>query len=362
MRYRVYANNIRFFDTEIDELAIINPILTQEVNKAGSFSFTVPSTHPYIDQIEALTTSIGIFYLESSENEHFLFCGNCTKVIETMYGEKQVVCEGAMGLFNRLVYDTILKIDLSSRTIEDAFKTFALGTFKFGDSQISIRPNKCNVTDKQGINEIAFDNYPTRLEALMKMQELFGGYFTLTLTSFIRNLSNKGAVYAFDMDYTKELIYENIQELTMGQNLISLDLDIDEPNIYNTVIPIGAKITAFSRYKGQKSKIQSLVTKYGEIDKLITWDDVTSTATLTNLGAQYLKQNIIKTITAKVKFLDMSYIDGKSAAIRVGYKVKVYSPKQNIDRQMTVLARTTNLVDPGNDTLTLSATEEYEIS
>ncbi|MCQ2388031.1 MAG: phage tail protein, partial [Clostridia bacterium] len=350
-------------DTEIDELAIISPVLTQEVNKAGSFSFTVPSTHPYIDKIEALTSIVSIFYLEKSDTEHFLFCCPCTKVVETMYGEKQVFCEGAFSLFNRKIYEyTLLKIDMTSDTIATQFNRMGYSGFYIGKNYLHIANGDCNVTDKQGITEIIFDNYPTRLEALMKLQELFGGYFLLTFESVTRNTVNNTASYRFKLDYKKDLIYENTQELTMGQNLISMDVDIDEPNIFNTVYPVGAKSGDYARFRGTTAKIDALVTKYGEIDKLVTWDDVKSTTALTNLGAQYLKQNIMKTITAKAKFLDMSYTSVGAAAIRVGYKVKVYSPKQGIDRQMIVLSRTTNLVDPGNDTLTLSATEEYEIT
>lgn len=364
MIYRVYVNSIKFFDTEIDELALINPIVTLELNKAGSFTFSVPASHPYIDKIEALTSIVSVFYLYPGyTTEHFLFCGACTKVVESMFGDKQIECEGILALYNRLYHSGMLKFDMTQKTVENLFDTFRIVSgVKVGSNTVSILKGSCNVTNTQGVTEIKYDNYPTKLEALMGLVGKFGGSINISFNSITRNPIANTAGYSFNINYVRNTFIDSIQELIFGENLISLDVDIDEPNLFNTIIPIGAKVSDYSRYIGTKSKAQALITKYGVIEKSVTWDDQTNATTLTNLGRQYMEDNLYKTITAKAKFLDLSNTSDTIAPIVIDRKVHVYSPKQGIDREMNVIARTYNLLSPGNDTLTLSATEQYVIS
>ena len=44
--YKVYCDKTLMYDPRIEELALINPVVELEENKAGSFSFKMPPGHP----------------------------------------------------------------------------------------------------------------------------------------------------------------------------------------------------------------------------------------------------------------------------------------------------------------------------
>ena len=57
----IYGENKPLYNPQIDELAILNPILTLEENSCGTFEFQVPDFHPAYDDISNRITVITIF-------------------------------------------------------------------------------------------------------------------------------------------------------------------------------------------------------------------------------------------------------------------------------------------------------------
>ena len=50
--YKVLCDDTKIFDSRVEELALINPVLKLEENKAGSFAFTMSPTHPMYDAVK----------------------------------------------------------------------------------------------------------------------------------------------------------------------------------------------------------------------------------------------------------------------------------------------------------------------
>ena len=63
--YRVFYNNTLIADSRIEDLAIINPVVSLKVNCAGTFTFTMPSNHPYYDLIQKKVGLIKVFEMMS---------------------------------------------------------------------------------------------------------------------------------------------------------------------------------------------------------------------------------------------------------------------------------------------------------
>ena len=59
--YRIYVDNELFSDSRIDDLMLINPVVTLEANNPGSFTFTIPAEHPKKDLIKRRKSIISVF-------------------------------------------------------------------------------------------------------------------------------------------------------------------------------------------------------------------------------------------------------------------------------------------------------------
>ena len=59
--YKIYVDNELFCDSRIDDMAIINPVVRLEANKAGEFTCTIPPEHPKYDLIQKRKSEIEIY-------------------------------------------------------------------------------------------------------------------------------------------------------------------------------------------------------------------------------------------------------------------------------------------------------------
>ena len=81
--YRVYVKNMNgeypIYEPLDDTLRIFEPVLTQEMGGAGSFTFQIYEGHPYYKQLKVLTSEVivydddeGIFYGRMWRPEHVI--------------------------------------------------------------------------------------------------------------------------------------------------------------------------------------------------------------------------------------------------------------------------------------------------
>ena len=95
--YKILVDNILMYDSRIEELALINPVVTLEENKAGSFSFKIPPKHPYYDLIQRRKSIVQVF---QDDEEEPIFSGMCIEITNDFYKQKQIYCEGELAYFN----------------------------------------------------------------------------------------------------------------------------------------------------------------------------------------------------------------------------------------------------------------------
>ena len=93
MGVSVYCGQLLIYSTTIDSLKLIAPKVTQEVNKTGSFEFSIYPDHPYYDLIHRFTDIITVYDDGISEP---LFRGRIVKDEKGFYNEKKVTCEGEL--------------------------------------------------------------------------------------------------------------------------------------------------------------------------------------------------------------------------------------------------------------------------
>ena len=93
--YKILCDRKLLCDSKIEELALIDPVVSPEENKAGSFTFAIPPTHPMYDVIKRRTTLIDVI-----EDEELLFSGICIDETKDFYKNKKIYCEGELTFFN----------------------------------------------------------------------------------------------------------------------------------------------------------------------------------------------------------------------------------------------------------------------
>ena len=68
--YKIFADDTLIYDSNLQEYTITKGQITQEVNKSGSFVFSIYDNHPYYDRIQKLKTIITVY-----KNKRIVFRG-----------------------------------------------------------------------------------------------------------------------------------------------------------------------------------------------------------------------------------------------------------------------------------------------
>ena len=89
--YTVYCDNSILYTPGVEELKLGDPVLKLEVNKTGSFSFTIYPDHLYYDQIERMKSIVRV-----EKDGSMLFRGRVISEEIGFYGEKDVTWEGCL--------------------------------------------------------------------------------------------------------------------------------------------------------------------------------------------------------------------------------------------------------------------------
>lgn len=87
--YRVYADGLTIYNDRLENLKIFSPSVELELNKTGSFSFTIRPDHPNYGLIQKLKTIITVY-----QNDYLLFRGRVLDEEIGFHNEKKIVCEG----------------------------------------------------------------------------------------------------------------------------------------------------------------------------------------------------------------------------------------------------------------------------
>lgn len=351
MGVSVYCGQLLIYSTTIDSLKLIAPKVTQEVNKTGSFEFSIYPDHPYYDLIHRFTDIITVYDDGISEP---LFRGRIVKDEKGFYNEKKVTCEGELAFlldsvqrpysFPAAGYATtpegLLKyyIDRHNAQVSDD-KKFTVGTV--------------TVTDPNGYITRSNSDYSTTWNELTaKLVNSLGGYL------WTRHVN--GVNY---IDYLSDFTTISNQKIEFGSNLLELTQTISADSFATAVIPLGAK----DKTSGKRLTIESVnnnvdyvynaeaVKKYGYIFTTQTWDDVTVASNLKVKGQAYIDGIAQFTASINVSAADLNGTGVNVNSFRIGRYVTVESNPHGISQNFVVSKLSRQLDKPEATRLTLGA-------
>lgn len=288
--YQVYIDGKLIHDLRVDGLKLFEPKLSHEINKAGSFTFTVYSSHPYISTIGKKLKPI----ITVDDDSGTIWRGRVLNTNGGFYNQEQCTCEGELAFFN----DSIVRTYNYSGGLAGYFDFLVNQHNDQVDEEKRFMVGNVTVTDPNDYVHFSSNQYPKTLSELKeKLVDKYGGYL------WFRHESD--GVY---IDYLDDSDLFCNQTVELGKNLIDLSNVVKGQDVATIIIPRGAVINDET---GERVSVESVndgkdyvaneeaVELFGKIQRVVEFDDVTEPANLLRKGQEYAADagNLIASMT-----------------------------------------------------------------
>lgn len=330
--FSVYADDKLFYSPRLldERYVITEPQATLELNKAGSFTFNLPSINPMYFSLKKLKTIITI-----REDDEVLWKGRVLNDAKDFYNTKAVTCEGELAFLNDIQYEPH---DYSKKGIKmgEYFKKLIehyasecseermikLGNVRGAFTDVLIYPK---TTDYTNVWNLISGNLIGASTGKVGKDEVDLSDYDRYL--YIRR--EKGVSY---IDFVDDIGKASSQIIEFGKNLLDLSEYVDASNVYTQIIPLGKADSKGNRVdiklvNGGKNYLQSdsAIALFGKIQKSVIWEDVTNRNTLKANGQRMLNKAVEMAIKITIRAFDLHRINVNTDKIEFGDKVHVVS-------------------------------------
>jgi phage minor structural protein len=348
--YKIYADDTLIYDSTLEDYIITKGVVSKEVNKSGSFTFTIYQDNPFFNRIQKLKTIIRVY-----KRDKILFRGRVIKEELGFYNDKTFICEGELSF----LLDSIQRPYGFTGSPADLFAQFINvhnsqvdDTKKFIIGNVSILDNNNYINRSNSNYEDTFTNVE---EHLIKTH---GGYLDITRDA------NNMPILNWIQDYS----YESNQLIEFGENLLDFTKTNSVEEIATAIIPIGSKIGEGNNEAETRLTIENVnngldyiydetaVATYGYIFKVVTWDDVTTPENLLTKARAYLNESINQNITIELTAVDLSLLDSSIDDFELGDYIRIVSRPHGVDDKLLLKKQSIDLLKPENDEITLGYT------
>ena len=333
--YTVYYDGEAISAGGNPHFAMTSAVLTQAINTADSFSFTLPATHPYRDIPQARK---GIVRVDI--NGTTVFVGDVVEIKTAFDNSRTFECQGCLAWLND-VCNT--KTDTPT-TVADSFKR-----------RMKIYNDNCAASRKMIAGRCT--NKPTQTARVFATDE-----FITIFEYFSQLIAAKGGILMpryeggnIFLDYLDSTSRVSNQQIIFGSNLLNLDDFISMDSTATVIYPTGNNgLTVESVNPTGKAYIinNAMYNRYGMIATAAKFDtddaaELYSQAKLTLSSLAVLNRSI------KLSAFDLSLANSTVDGIEVGDSVQVISAPHELDTSMVCTAKTTDLINPANCAITL---------
>lgn len=343
--YRIYCDELLLYHSNLENLNIFDPSVELELNKTGSFVFTMYPDHPRFPFVKRMKSIIQVF-----QDDFLLFRGRVLDEEVGWHNEKTFSCEGELSFLIDTIqrpYDftgsipEFLGILLSNHNAQaDPEKRFTLGNV--------------TVTDPNDYIVRADIDYVNTWDVITKkLIDMLGG--------FLQVRHEDGVNY---LDYLKESTLLAPQKITFGTNLLDLKRTRKGEDIATAIIPLGAKL----QDTDQRLTIESVnggvdylvdedaVKDLGFICKTVIFDDVTDPSNLKTKGEAQLSDSVKQWESIDLTAADMATVNRNITSFHIGTMVDVASVPHGLNQRFRVEKLSLKLFDPVANKMTLGKT------
>lgn len=346
--YQVYCDEYLIFDTRNDELNIINPKLDVELNKTGSFTFTIYPSHVHYNRLKKLKSIVKVY-----QDGYLVFRGRILNDEQGFYNEKQVSCEGELAFLVDSIqrpYD-FMSGDLHT-TIDDLFTFFINNHNSQVDEEHQFIVGNITVTDPNNYIVRSDSTYLNTWDSIQKkLIESYGGYL------WVRHEEDGNYI-----DYLADFDTISSQTIEFGKNLLDINKITKGEDIATAIIPLGAKLSEDSDERLTITDVndgrdyvfnQEAVDEYGWIFKTVTWDDVTIASNLLRKANEELAQSINLSVSIELNAVDLAAINADINSFRLGTYIRVKTNPHNLNSNFLVAKLSISLMNVKENKLTL---------
>lgn len=342
--YTAYVDGLPLYDPA-NGFVLEAPELDLELNKTGSFSFTIYPTHPYFSALKRLASVVEVY-----DRQQLVFKGRIINDEETFYGARSIECEGELAY----LLDTHIRPYTHQGTLPELFEKFVNEHNERVPEEKQFKVGEITVTDPNDYVNYSDSTYLTTWDSINeKLIKTHGGYL------FARHESD--GVY---LDYVDDFTLLSRQSVEFGKNLLDLTRSNKGEEIATAVIPLGAKneeteqrLTVAEVNGGSDVIIdEEAVAQWGYVETTVEYDNVTVPANLLRKGKEYLATVAAIQNEIEISAVDLAALDADIGSFHLGTYVKVTSEHHDIDANFLVKKIGIDLSDPSGNTLTLGST------
>lgn len=353
--YKVFCDEFLIYDTKIESLKIFSAQLELELNKTGSFTFSIYPAHPYFDKLKRLKSIITVY-----QDNYLLFRGRILNDQQGFYNEKQVSCEGELAF----LLDSIQRpYDFFSgdkhTTITELFTFYINNHNSQVDDAHKFKVGNITVTDPNDYIVRSDSQYLNTWESInQKLIDSYGGYL------WVRHEADGNYI-----DYLADFDTISSQTVEFGKNLLTLNKITKGEDIATAIIPLGAKLLDEEGDEtGERVTIADIndgvdyvynpaaVDQYGWIFKTVEWDNVTVASNLKRKAEEYLADAINLIVTIELDAVDLSMMDADISAFKLGNYIRVVTSPHSLNSIFLVKRLSIDLLNPKSNKLTLGTT------
>lgn len=326
------------------ENVLTDPTVSCEINKTGTFEFTIYPNHPYYHALAQMRTIMRVEY-----DGDTIFRGRILTIDNTMSGVKKVHCEGSLAFLMDSIQMGVPEAQRASVTLQEyivslldvhnqqmmesgetdkcIYPGYIPGAYPetiFAEQQI---PNEYGTYGSNGTEQTM-----NAIESLMKQ---FGGFFRARYSA----TDQKTYFDWYRLWFRRDL--ENGQPIAITQNIIDAQSNSEVDNIFTALIPVGSKegedvyITNYATdIHGNNNRIlvpqitqvyseneldtgyvtkdiyEKAVDRYGIIYKVEKFSNADTPEKLWTYACDWIKNNYVGGITSyDLSAVDMHHID-----------------------------------------------------
>lgn len=334
--WKVYCDNNLIFDNKIEALKIFNPTLDIEVNKAGSFTFTIYPSNSHYGKLKKLKSIISVY-----KKNKLVFRGRILNDTSLFHNEKQVTCEGELAFF----IDTQQRYTAQTLTIGDFLRLLLDSHNSYVEEEKSFKLG--NVWASSETIEVEGANYCTTLEALQMLIEKHGGYL------WVRH--EEDGVY---LDYLEDFNVLSNQSIEFGKNLLDFNQITKGEEIATAIIPLGKDNITIESVNNGVDYIynEKAVEQYGFICKTVQFNNIVNKNDLLKEAQKYLDEAINLVVSLELTAIDLAGLNADFNSFELGTYVQVKSKPHGIDTKFLTKRISINLLNPKSNKLVLGTT------
>ncbi len=339
--YTIYSDGNLVYAPHLSDAGcgVFTPVLTVELNKAGSLAFVMPPDNIMYNSINKLSSIVTV-----EQDGEELFRGRVLNDEKDFYNQKKHYCEGELAF----LIDSIQRPYTHKGTVGDLFRKFITYHNSRVDASKQFTIGEISVSSANETVTVEGDSYSTTMDAITEqLLDVYGGY-----------LITRGSGNTRYIDWVETSGANSTQAIEFGMNLLDVTEYISGEDVFTVLIPTGKRLTDdegnFTGYvniasiNGGKDYIQNdtAVSLFGRIETSENWNDVEDASQLKSIAEAYLEKCIELAVTLTVKAVDLNLLDVRYEPIRLGDWVRVISPSHKLDTWFQCTKIVYDLIDP----------------